>query len=121
MSVMLRAFRASKPHAARTRPQVQCRQRVDLSGARDRRDRPQNPLRLVDAGAVVRVNAFQVGFDDALRGDLLLEDRLLNPLDGRLVHVEARRAPSLLLCASTDADIEQQQEGQQIREAACHV
>ena len=80
------------PPVASTRPQVQRRQRIDLSGVRNRRDRSQHALRLVDAGAVVRLNALQVGLDDALRGDLFLQDGLPDRLDRGFLNLESRRA-----------------------------
>src|SRR5262245_30696918 len=69
--------RVEAPCGTSSRAEVQRRQRVDLSCMRLRGDGTENSLRLVDAGAVVGLHAPQVRFDDALRCDLFLENRLL--------------------------------------------
>ncbi len=74
---------------ARGRPQVQRGQRVDLPGTGNRGHRAENALRLVDAGAVVGLDAAQVEVDERRGRDLLAADRLLDLRDGRLLQVEA--------------------------------
>ena len=69
-----RLARIEAPRRASRRPQVQRRQRVDLPGVRNRRDRSEDALRLVDARAVVGLDALQIQLDEAARGDLLLAE-----------------------------------------------
>ena len=85
-----RLARVEAPPLARRRPQVQRRQRVDLSGVRDGRDRAEDALRLVDARAVVGLDAFQILLDDPDRGDAPVLDGALQVGDRRLVHLKCR-------------------------------
>src|SRR5688572_28541173 len=59
----------------------------------NRRNWTEDALRFVDACAVIGLNALQVRLDDAARGDLLLENRLLDLRDRRFLNLEACRAP----------------------------
>ena len=84
------------------RPKIQSRERVDLPGVRDGRDGPENALRLVDARAVVRMNAPKIGSNDFLRRDLSIDNRLLNLRDRLFLDVERLRSflrPVLTLTA----------------------
>ena len=81
------------PRRASRRTKVQRRQRVDLLRVGNRRDWTEDALRLVDACAVIGLNALQIRFDDAARGDLFLEDRLLDLRNRRFLNLEACRAP----------------------------
>ena len=114
-----RLARVEAPLRASSRPQVQRGEGVDLPGMGDRRDRPENALRLVDARAVVRLNAFQIGLDDALRGDLFLEDGLLDLVDRGFLNLEPGR-PSLYCLPRVRACITQQQEGHKTNQASRH-
>ena len=67
-----RLARVESPSLARRGPEVQRRQRVDLPGVGDGRDRAEDALRLVHAGAVIGLDALQVLLDDADRGDRLV-------------------------------------------------
>ena len=88
---------------------------------RDGGDWSENALRLVDARTVVRLNAFQVGFDDAARRDLLLEDGLLDPFDRGFLNLESHRARLCrLLRAHAGAQIEQEHKGQELNQPASH-
>jgi hypothetical protein len=115
------AARVEAPHRARSGPQVQRRQCVDLAGMGFRGDWPEDPLRLVHAGAVVRLDAAQVRFDDAARRDLLLEDCLLELPDGRFLHVETRRARlRRLKRIRVETDRKQQHEPDRMKKSARH-
>ena len=56
------------PSLACRGPEVQRREGVDLPGVRDGRDRAEDALRLVHAGAVIGLDALQILLDDADRG-----------------------------------------------------
>src|SRR4026207_2075423 len=60
--------RVELPRRASRWTKGQRRQRVDLLGVGHRRDWTEDALRLVDAGAVVGLNALQIRLDDAARG-----------------------------------------------------
>src|SRR4029453_12444051 len=85
--------RVEAPVGATARAQVQSRQRVDLTCMGNRRDRSEDPLRLIDAGAVVGPNPPQVRFDNATSGDLFGQNGLLYPFDRGFVNLEPWRAP----------------------------
>src|SRR6185503_19971445 len=80
--------RVEAPHGARLRTQIERRERVDLPGASDGVDRTEDALRLVDARAVVRLNALPIRFDNSTRGGLLLENRLLDLRYRCFLHVK---------------------------------
>src|SRR5262249_53118565 len=61
-------------HCASRRTEVQCRQCVDLARMCDRRDRPENSLRVLYAGTVIGYDAPQVLVDDATNGDTIRTD-----------------------------------------------
>ena len=77
------------PFRARGRPQIKRRQSVDLPCMRDRRDYAENPVRLVDARAVVRPDALQVLFDERDGRYLARPNGLLDLADGRLLQPKA--------------------------------
>jgi hypothetical protein len=117
-----RFSRVEAPRRATTWAQVQRRQRVDLAGVCNWGNRSENPLRLVDARAVIRLNAPEVRFDDATRVDLFVADGLLNPFNRGLVNLEARRASSRpLLCTRIGGDFDEQKERQQGNKAKRHA
>ena len=62
------------PRAARGRAQVQRDQGVDLTRVPDRRDRPEHPIGLIHAGAVVRLDPREIELDHSRRGDLPPQD-----------------------------------------------
>jgi hypothetical protein len=91
--VIVEAHRAS-----RRRPQVQRAQGIDLSGVRNRGDPPEQPFRLLDAGAVVGLDAGQIELDDTDGRDASGEERRLDIGDGRFFDAEWRcgaRVPRL--------------------------
>ena len=90
-------------------PEIERRQGVDLPRVGDRRDHAENSVRLVDARAVVRLDALQVLLNQRDSRDLMRPDRLLDLRDGGLLHVK-RSSPLRGRCRRRDrheADDEQ--------------
>ena len=82
----------------------------------------EDSLRLVDAGAVVGLDAPQVGFDDAACRDLLRPNRLLDLFDRGFVNLEARRASRRrLLRARAERNVDQQQNREHVSESPRHA
>ena len=76
------------PGLPRGRTQVERRQRVQLTGMWNRRDRAEDALRLVHAGAVVGLDTLQVQLDETNRCDLPPDDRLLQIGNCRVLQVK---------------------------------
>ena len=85
-----RLARVEAPAFARRGPEIQRGQRVDLPGVRDGRDRTEDALRLIDARAVVGLDALQILLDDPDRGDAPALDGALDVGDGRFVYLKCR-------------------------------
>ena len=87
-----RLARVEAPAFAGRGLQIQRGKRVDLPGARDRRDRAEDALRLIHARAVIGLDALQVLLDDSDGRDVLALKGPLDVGDGRLVDVEGSGA-----------------------------
>jgi hypothetical protein len=79
------------PRRARLRPQVQRHQRVELAGVRDDRDRTEDPVGLIHASPVVRLDALEIHRHELGGGELTSDDRLLDLGDRRLLEVKRAR------------------------------
>ncbi len=76
------------PAHARRGPEVQRRERIDLSGVRYRCNRSENAFGLVDAGAVIGLDACEIELDELLGRQMTGADRALNVRDRRFLEVE---------------------------------
>ena len=81
------------PFRPRGRSQIERGERVDLARIRNRRDRSKDAVWLVDARAVVGLDAFQVQLHEADRRDLSAPDRALDAGDRRLFQMEPGSCP----------------------------
>ena len=77
------------PLGAAGRPQVQRDQRVDLARALDRRDLTENALGLLDARAVVGLDALEVQLDQPGGSELTRHDGRLDVPDRGFLDLEA--------------------------------